>query len=110
MNAILTTIGDDYRLINVTSTTSAQSLGVLVAAALANKSGAAAVMPTGNVMRVSIRGSADLAVSDAYSQDETTITSGTWKTFECTRALDLIRVKNSATVAVEIIFQANPAK
>lgn len=90
------------RVINVTSTTTAQTLGELLRAAIAAKNPAPSVPLTG-VKQIAITSSATLLVYDMVTGDAITVAASTRCFFPVQNPLGL-GFKNAATVNVELYY------
>lgn len=98
------TFSETIAIINVSSTGTATLLETLIKGALAGKSGIAASLPKASVLQIILTPSADLAVSDIVYKDDLTIASGIRAVFPIENAHKQLRLKNSATVSVELYF------
>lgn len=98
------TIARKYRIVNVTSTTTAQILGDLVRTAIAAKSAPANVLPSNDILQIAITSSANLEVRDTFTGDALTLASSTRLVLPSANVMDQITVKNAATVNVELFF------
>ena len=97
------TYGSTLRIVNVTSLATSEPLHKLVATALAAMSPAKS-LPDGEVIQVALTPSADIEVADFEYGDEMTVSERTL--FPVENALEVLMLKNSATVNVEIYFKS----
>ncbi len=98
-------VSADVRIVAITSTTTAQPIGKLIADAYAAKTPALAnVLTSKEVRRMVITPSADVIISDTLNTtpDTITVASGISKTFDLLNAQDKLMIKNAATVKVEL--------
>lgn len=96
------TIADEVRIVNVTSTGTAQTLQALLDTALAAKSAPADTLPDKTLVQIALTPSADIAVSDPITQDEVTFSD---RTILPLFNFDGVRIKNAATVSVELYYE-----
>lgn len=98
----------DIDIVSITSTTTAQPIGKLIADAYAAKTPAVVwpVLPRREVRKIIITPSADVTIQDTRNTtpDQITIASGAAKTFDVLNAQDKLMIKNAATVKVEIYY------
>lgn len=92
------------RIYNLASTTTAKTLRQLLNAALAGKSGVAAILPKEGLIQIILTPSADVAISDAITGDGFTIAAGARTVFPLQSALETLKLLNTATVSMEMYY------
>lgn len=98
-----TTIAKDYRIVNVTSTTTRQPLRKLVDDVLA---AATKTLPPGVIIQIALTASADTLISDPEYVNEMTLPGNVRTIYPVLDALNKICVKNDATINVEMFFDS----
>lgn len=97
------TISRNFRIVNVTSTTTAQTLQKLLETALALKSAPANSLPDKSLVQVAFTPSVAVEVSDPITNDPVTISTRT--VYPLSNALTQLAIKNAATVSVELYYE-----
>lgn len=94
-------LAHDFKILALSSTTTATTLGELVRARLATLDKS---LPTRPIIKIGLTCSANVELRDGQMGDALTLTSGTRYLFEINNPLDMLTVKNSATVTIELYF------
>lgn len=92
----------DFRIITLTSTTTAQTLRKLINDRLATIT--KSLPTTGSIIRIGITCSANTEMRDGQFEEALTLSSSTRYVFDILDPLDKITLKNSATVTLEIYW------
>lgn len=99
-----TAIFHNYRIVVVTSTTSAQVLKALIDAVVAGKSAPANVLPSNEILQMALTCSANMEFRDVFTGDLMTLTSGVRYVFPVINMADKVTVKNAGTIVCELFF------
>lgn len=94
-------LAHDYKILALTSTTTATTLGELVRARLATLG---KTLPERPIIRIALTCSANTELRDGQMGDALTLASTVRYVFDLLNPLDNLTVKNSATVTIELFF------